>query len=78
MKCWLSLDDLARNCQGFGLTIAAKITGKGFGRRLGDVNVVTSPILLETLWLSSLIIALQQQWLSVDLRVVVGYPAHAE
>ena len=38
MKCWLSLDDLARNCQGFGLMIAVEITGKPFGRKVGDVN----------------------------------------
>jgi hypothetical protein len=31
MKAGLSLDDLARNCQGFGLMIAVKITGEHFG-----------------------------------------------
>ena len=79
MKAGLSLDDLARNCQGFGLMIGAKIVGKVSERRKGDVNKGLHLLLYMTFSGGSrLKIALQEQRLPVDLGVVVRNPADTE
>ena len=59
--------------------IGAKIVGKVFERRIGDVNEGLHLLLYLMLKARSrLIIALQEQRLPVDLSVVVGNPADAK
>jgi len=46
MKAWLSLDDLARNCQGFGLILAVHITGAEMLGKERDVKLFHIPFIL--------------------------------